>query len=79
MATNKPENLSWAEYLIRLEKEIKARPDSDSFLISSQTVNGVTTQFRPISELREEYNMVKQRAASEQLGDHSPFLADCEI
>jgi len=73
----KPENISWGEYAKKLEREIKSRVDSSEFLISSQTINGNTTQFRPIAELREEYNLARQMAASESLGATSPFFSDC--
>lgn len=79
MAVNKPENISWSEYVRRLEQQIKARIDDESFNISSRTVNGETIQYRPISELREELNLARLNAASESLSSGPIFLSDCAL
>lgn len=78
MAT-KPEDLTWKQYVARLEQEIRNRPNQEGFLISSTTRNGDTIQYRPISELREELNLARLNAASESLGASSPFLSDCAL
>lgn len=75
----KPENMTWRDYAAKIEQEIKNRTSSRGFLISQETVNGATTIYRPISELREEFNYARLQAASESLGASSPFLGGCAL
>lgn len=76
----KPENMTATQYVAELEKQIRNRTDSNSFLLASETdASGTSRTYRPIHELRQELAMAKQAAALESLGTFSPFLTDCAL